>query len=94
MNLLLVQVKATHTAKTWRIEVIDQGPGISEKDQQKLFNDFAKLSARPTGGEKSTGLGLAITRRVVEALGGKIGVDSTPGKGSTFWIELYNNNAK
>ena len=84
----LVRLAGIHKDKVWRIEVIDEGPGISEKDQQKLFMDFAKLTARPTGSEKSTGLGLAITRRVVEAHGGKIGVDSTMGQGSTFWLEL------
>ncbi len=84
----LVRLNGFRKEKVWRIEVIDEGPGISEKDQQKLFMDFAKLTARPTGSEKSTGLGLAITRRVVEAHAGKIGVDSTMGQGSTFWIEL------
>lgn len=84
----LIKVNAFHNGALWRIEVIDPGPGISETDQKKLFKDFAKLSARPTAGEKSTGLGLAITRRVVEAHAGKIGVDSQLGQGSTFWIEL------
>jgi signal transduction histidine kinase len=68
--------------------VQDQGPGISPADRDRLFTDFARLSARPTGGEKSTGLGLAITRRVVEAHGGIIDVDSTPGQGATFWVWL------
>ena len=72
----------------WRFAVQDQGPGISPADREKLFTDFARLSARPTGGEKSTGLGLAITRRVVEAHGGIIDVDSTPGQGATFWVWL------
>jgi signal transduction histidine kinase len=72
----------------WRLTVQDQGPGISPADRDKLFTDFARLSARPTGGEKSTGLGLAITRRVVEAHGGIIDVDSTPGQGATFWVWL------
>lgn len=89
-----VQVKAFRKGKIFRIEVIDQGTGISRQDQEKLFNDFARLSSRPTGGEKSTGLGLAITRRVVEAQGGKIGVDSTPGQGSTFWIEFKADSHK
>ncbi len=66
----------------------DEGPGITEEDRQKLFQDFARLSARPTGGEKSTGLGLAIARRIVHAHGGEIGVDSIPGHGATFWFTL------
>jgi signal transduction histidine kinase len=77
----------------WRVEVQDQGPGIQPKDRERLFQDFARLSARPTGGEKSTGLGLSITRRVIEAHGGEIGVDSEPGSGSTFWFTLPNTNS-
>jgi signal transduction histidine kinase len=72
----------------WKIEVCDQGPGIKPKDRERLFQDFARLSARPTAGESSTGLGLAITRRFVEAHNGKIGVDSEFGHGATFWLWL------
>lgn len=72
----------------WRFSVKDQGPGVTEVDRDHLFQDFAKLSARPTGGEKSTGLGLAITRRIVQAHGGTIGVDSKPGQGANFWFIL------
>ncbi|MBS1538638.1 MAG: GAF domain-containing sensor histidine kinase [Bacteroidetes bacterium] len=72
----------------WKIEVQDEGPGITEKDREKLFQDFAKLSAQPTGGEKSTGLGLSIVRKIVNAHGGKIGVDSEPGHGATFWFTI------
>lgn len=66
------------------VSVKDEGPGISEEDKQKLFGEFQRLSATPTGGEKSTGLGLAITRKIVEAHGGKINVESTLGQGSVF----------
>lgn len=83
-----VKVRATHEVKSWRIEISDQGPGITDKDRQRLFTDFAKLSAKPTGGEKSTGLGLAIVKRVVEAHKGKIGVDSNAGQGATFWFSM------
>lgn len=68
--------------------VQDQGPGITPDDRKRLFQDFAKLSARPTGGEKSTGLGLSIVRRIVEAHEGVIGVESEPGNGATFWFSL------
>lgn len=80
-----------HTEKTedeWRISVQDEGPGLTQEDQQRLFKDFVRLSAKPTGGEKSTGLGLAITKRVIKAHGGRIGVESTPGSGTTFWFTL------
>jgi PAS domain S-box-containing protein len=71
-----------------KVRVIDQGPGISPEEQASLFKPYARTSARPTGGEKSTGLGLAIARRVVTAHGGSIGVDSTVGSGAVFWFVL------
>jgi signal transduction histidine kinase len=83
-----VRIRAKREGAGWRVEVTDQGPGLTEEDRQRLFQDFARLSAKPTGGEKSTGLGLAITRRMVEAHGGKIGVDSRPGAGATFFFTL------
>lgn len=83
-----VWVRASLQNNRWKIEVQDQGPGITIADRQKLFQDFAKLSARPTGNEKSTGLGLSIIRKVVEAHHGQIGVDSKPGEGATFWVTL------
>ena len=83
-----VRVCAERIPAGWRIHVKDQGPGIELKDRPRLFQDFARLSAMPTGGEKSTGLGLAITRRVVAAHGGQIGVDSEPGHGADFWFTL------
>lgn len=73
-----------------KVSVMDQGPGITEEDRKHLFQDFARLSARPTGGESSTGLGLAITKRIVTAHGGTIGVDSHSGRGATFWFILPN----
>jgi signal transduction histidine kinase len=83
-----IRVYAGHTPAGWRISVQDEGPGIQPEDRQRLFQAFERLSARPTGGEHSTGLGLAITRRVIEAHHGQIGVDSAPGQGSTFWFIL------
>jgi signal transduction histidine kinase len=83
-----VSVSADHAPHHWRINVEDEGLGIIPEDRQYLFQDFARLSARPTGGEASTGLGLAISRRVVEAHGGQIGVDTEPGQGSNFWFAL------
>jgi len=86
----LVLVSAQAGEHCWRVEVKDEGPGIKPQDRERLFQDFARLSAKPTGGEKSTGLGLSISRRVVEAHGGIIGVDSEPGQGAAFWFTLPN----
>jgi len=70
------------------LRVIDTGIGISPDDLDHVFDDFVTSDTsfgRATGG---TGLGLGITRRIVEGLGGTIGVESTPGEGSTFWVRL------
>lgn len=68
-----------------RFEVEDEGPGLQPQDRERLFQKFAKLSARPTAGESSTGLGLNIVHKLVNLMGGTVGVDSTPGKGATFY---------
>lgn len=68
--------------------VRDEGPGMTDEDKKKLFGKFQRLSAQPTGGESSTGLGLYITRQIIDLHGGDIQVDSAPGRGSTFTIEL------
>ena len=68
--------------------VSDEGPGLSLTDQERLFKPFHRLRPRPTGGEDSSGLGLYLTKQVVEAHGGGIGVVTAPGKGSTFGVVL------
>lgn len=70
------------------ISVTDQGQGIPREEISKMFQYFGRTSILPTAGEKSTGLGLAIAKRMVEAHGGKIGVESRPGQGSTFTFTL------
>ena len=74
-----------------RFSLRDEGPGISEKDQKIMFQMFQKLSARPTGNESSSGLGLSIVKSLVEKLNGKIEVKSTLGEGTEFIITLPNN---
>lgn len=71
-----------------RMEVQDEGPGVSAEDQKKLFGKFARLSARPTGGEHSTGLGLSIVKKLVEAMDGRVWCESEIGNGATFVVEL------
>lgn len=72
----------------YRVNVRDQGPGLTEDDKQKVFGKFQKLSARPTGGEHSTGLGLAIVKNFMELHGGSVGVESTHGQGATFYVDI------
>lgn len=69
-----------------RLAVIDEGQGIPLAEQVDLFQPFHKTSVKGTAGEKSTGLGLAIVKRIVEGHGASIGVESQPGKGSTFTV--------
>ena len=71
-----------------RVLVRDEGPGLSEEDKKKAFRKMQRLSAKPTGGEHSTGLGLYIAKNLVEAHGGEIGVESTHGAGASFWFTL------
>ena len=66
------------------VEVRDEGPGFTDDDQSRAFGRFSKLSARPTGGENSTGLGLSIVRRLVEAMHGQVTLESQLGRGSCF----------
>jgi signal transduction histidine kinase len=81
-------VRVQSQKNTVRVEVQDEGPGISEEDMKKLFGKFARLSARPTGGEHSTGLGLSIVKKMVEAMNGRVWCESELGKGATFIVEL------
>jgi signal transduction histidine kinase/ActR/RegA family two-component response regulator len=70
------------------ILVRDSGQGIPESEQENMFKPFQRTSVKSTAGEKSTGLGLMIVRKIVEGHGGKIWVESTVGKGSTFYVSL------
>jgi len=83
-----VTVCARKTEGGVLVEVRDSGPGLTDEDMKKLFVKYAKLSNMPTGGEKSSGLGLAICRKVIEMQGGKTGARNNPGGGATFWFEL------
>jgi signal transduction histidine kinase len=85
-TFILLRVKVFEQ-EVW-IAVKDQGQGIPVEEMKHLFKDFSRTSVKPTAGEKSIGLGLAITRRIVEAHGGIIWVDSEIGKGSTFTFSL------
>jgi PAS domain S-box-containing protein len=83
-----VVVRILDQKKTFRIEVEDQGPGIKQEDMTRLFGKYQKLSARPTAGESSSGLGLNIVKQLVNVLNGNISVHSIEAKGSNFIIDL------
>jgi len=79
---------SSNSSSVIRFEVCDEGPGLTDDDKSKLFGKFARLSAQPTGGEHSTGLGLSIVKKMVDAMDGCVYCKSTAGKGATFIVEL------
>ena len=83
-----VTVEASQTRADCTIAVLDNGPGIPENEKHKLFKDFSRTSVIPTAGEKSTGLGLAICRKIIDAHGGTIRADNRSGGGCTFMFSL------
>ena len=83
-----IQISTSCNDSSVRFSVKDEGPGLSEEDQELLFGEFQTLSSKPTGGEKSTGLGLAIVKKIVHLHGGEVGVQSKTGEGSTFFFTL------
>lgn len=84
-NVRIRMIKNNGKART---EFIDEGPGLTEEDKKKIFGKFQRLSARPTAGEHSTGLGLSIVKKYVEAMEGKVWCESEYGKGANFIVEF------
>ena len=71
------------------IRIADEGAGLSPEDLGRLFGRFQRLSAKPTAGESSTGLGLSIVKRIIDMHGGEVTASSAgPGQGSTFTVTL------
>jgi signal transduction histidine kinase len=84
----VIKVKITGANGNIQILVKDQGPGIPEDEQENVFKTFGKTSVRPTAGETSTGLGLAICNRIIVAHGGTITINCPAEGGSEFLVSL------
>lgn len=87
-STVYIQLYSPDAGKTARFVVRDEGPGLSEADRQNLFQPFQRLSAKPTRGECSTGLGLSIVKRIIEAHNGRVWCEPTDGYGATFVVEI------
>ena len=98
-NLVSNAVKYSPPCKSIFVRVKKRGrqsplrsPGrrtwLEPRGSEKLFGKFARLSAKPTGGEHATGLGLSIVKKMVEAMNGKVWCESQPGQGATFIVEV------
>jgi two-component system sensor histidine kinase/response regulator len=99
-NLISNAVKFTPPGKQIEVAVLppaggwvecrirDQGPGFKEEDKDRMFKRYGRLSARPTGGEPSTGLGLSIVKTLIQAIHGELTCESAPSQGATFILRL------
>jgi signal transduction histidine kinase len=83
-----VKVRVTAGDGLFRVAVSDTGPGIADEDQDKIFEEFHQADSSSTKQKGGTGLGLSIAKRIIELHGGRIGVESSLGKGATFWFTL------
>jgi signal transduction histidine kinase len=83
-----ILISASGTNDFVKMCVKDEGPGLTQDDKDKLFQKFQRLSAQPTDGERSTGLGLSIVKKYTEIMNGKVWCDSEFGKGATFCVEF------
>jgi two-component system sensor histidine kinase/response regulator len=83
-------IRLSVQSTSWQVQcrIADQGPGFTAEDKARMFRRFGRLSARPTGGEPSTGLGLSIVRKLTRAMDGDVTCQSAPGQGAVFTIGL------
>ncbi len=88
VDILLRRLGETRAQHLLRFQVRDTGIGIAPDQQARLFRSFAQADASTTRLYGGTGLGLAICKRIVDLMGGRIGVESEPGRGATFWFEI------
>ncbi len=89
----VVKMAAWDEGKYGRICVLDEGPGFSKEDEKKLFKKYQHLSAKPTGGETSVGLGLSIVKTYTEMMNGKVSYKTKVGEGTEFLIDLPKEGA-
>lgn len=99
-NLVSNALKFSPSGKTVRVivgqapadrgecQIIDEGPGFTEADKQQVFRRYRRLSARPTDGEPSTGLGLSIVKKLMQDMRGDLRFESVPGRGTTFFLSF------
>jgi two-component system phosphate regulon sensor histidine kinase PhoR len=83
-----VRLRAQQTDQKLRVEITDTGPGIEPRHLPRVFERFYRVDSGRSRDMGGTGLGLSIVKHLVETMGGTIGVESTPGRGSTFWFTL------
>lgn len=83
---IFIEITASGTQALCQIR--DEGPGLTEADKKKLFGKYQKLTAKPTGNETSTGLGLSIVKKFVDAMSGRIWCESQEGEGASFFVAL------
>ena len=84
-----IELLVSHDGGLTVVNVRDEGAGLSPEDMSRLFGRFQRLSAKPTAGESSTGLGLSIVKRIIDMHGGHVTAESAgPGQGSTFTVTL------
>jgi signal transduction histidine kinase len=82
----LIAVSCTDEGACWRFAVADNGPGIERRHFERIFQLFQTLAPRDR--VESTGVGLALVRKIADMLGGKVWLDSVPGEGSTFYVSI------
>jgi PAS domain S-box-containing protein len=85
---VVVECTARNKSRRVRLTVTDTGPGLSPENLAQLFQPFNRLG-QESGGEEGTGIGLVVSKRLIEMMDGVIGVESRVGRGSTFWVELF-----
>lgn len=84
----IISITASKHGNSGWMQVMDRGPGISEEDQARLFQRYVRLSAKPTDGESTSGLGLALAKQQARAMGGNLWYERRLGGGSIFTLEL------